>query len=417
VNPPQNKPSWKANLFVFFFALFVALLVTEVSLRIFAPHPLDKSLIEQYEYSKRFSENMQQHGTTMKVFDPLFHHSTYPNRTSEGELEGHPYRITTNNIGSRDHEDYFEAKPKNTFRVALTGDSFTVGLYVDDTETYAYYLMEKLKEASSGNKSWQLYNFANVSYSPLLYWQQYARTISKYHPDLLILAIDNSDLQDDYYYEQDANFDEQGNLLGFKDVHYSFFLGQVRNIGTPEERVQTLEKKMNSRWERFLNWGTSHLQMAVHIRDFLSRNNFKRGDIADDRLGHTREGVDWTAHWQRSAKYLQKTVQLAKKDGAQVLILFYPYPHQVNGTDWENRKQMGYEMGKVYDTPMRKWLADFAKKEGVDYLDTFDAFRQSGIHDFSFQGDPHYLPNGHQLLSRVLFEYLNTHYNQKTSKK
>lgn len=408
VKPP--KPTLLARLFLLLFAFVVTLLVVEAGLRIIAPHALDESLQAQLEHEEKNAAMMQQQSTVMKVFDPLFHHSTFPNRTMQGTLEDHPYRFTTNNKGFRWLEDFEEAKGKDVYRIALTGDSFTVGLYVDDMETYAFQVNAMLKQ-TAGKKNWQLYNFANVSYSPLLYWQQYSQIISKYHPDLLVLAIDNSDLQDDYYYEHDAIFDESGNLKGFKDEHYSFFLGQVRNIGTPEERVEAVKKKINSPLSNLWGWSLSHLQLAAHIRDFLNRSSFKPGDIESDRFGHCREGVDWSPHWERTAKYLDKTIQMAKKDGVEVLIVFYPYPHQVNGTDWPSRTMMGYKMGEIYGTPMRKWLADFALKEHVAFLDAFDDFRKSGIHDFTFKGDPHYLPNGHSILAQSVCGYLVSHYN------
>jgi hypothetical protein len=414
VEDPKKNSFWFLKFLVALFALILMLVVIEIVLCLYAPRPFTPTLQEQLDSAEKFNEKMKQQSTVMKVIDPLFHHSTYPNRSQEGQLEGHPYRFTANNEGCRATENYVEEKPKDFYRIALTGDSFTVGLYVDDKETYSYQLQKMLRQ-SPAEKTWQLYNFGNVSYSPLLYWQQYTHRISRFHPDLFIIAMDNSDIQDDFYYEQDAIFDSQGELQGFKDVHYSFFLGQVRDIGTPEERVITLKKKMASPWQSFLGWCTSHLQMGVYIRDYFERQGFKKGDIFTDRFGHNREGVDWSIHWQRTAKYLDKTVQAAKKDGVPVLILFYPYPHQVNGTDWPYRVSMGYELGKVYDTPMRQWLADFAKKEGVDYLDAFDEFRKSGIHNFSFHDDPHYLPNGHELLAKILFQYLTTHYNQKIS--
>lgn len=407
-------PVWFSKLLIFLLSLSISLCLFEFSLRCISPRPLDPPLEQQLDYAEKFYKKMQQHSTIMKVFDPLFHHSTSPNQTYEGELEGHPYRMTTNNEGCRSIENYSELKPDNVFRIALTGDSFTIGLYVDDSECYASQLQEMLKQKPF-SKRWQLYNFGNVSYSPLLYWQQYTQLISKFHPDLLIIAIDNSDLQDDYYYEHDAIFDVDGRLKGFKDVHYSFFLGQVRDIGTPFERVETLKRKMTAPLSRFLGWSTSHLQIAVRLRDMVNRHQFKKGDIETDRFGHMRDGVDWSEHWKRSSEYLNKTVQAARKDGVKVLILFYPYPHQVNGEDWPNRESMGFELGKIYDTPMRQWLLEFSKREEIDYLDAFEGFRKSGIRNFSFKGDPHYLPNGHKLLADILCEYLIHHYNNKAA--
>lgn len=393
-------------------SLLACLAVFEILLHVFAPRPLDTPLADQLANAIRDQERMEQRAMVTKMIDPLFHHANFPKQSWAGELEGHAYRITTNAQGDRSAEDFVTGPHPDTYRVGFMGDSFTLGLYVDDTETYPFQL-EAMLGAAPGAKKWQCWNFASISYSPMLYWQQYRHTIRNYQPDLLVIAIDNSDLQDDYYYEQDAIFDDQGELRGFHDVHYSFFLGQVRDIGTARERAEALQRRMSSTRERLSGWLTSSFQAAVLVRDLTRRNNIEPGNIASDRFGHCRPGVDWTEHWQRSTRYLTKTVRLAKADGVKVLILFYPYPHQVNGTDWPNgRVSFGFKMGKVYDTPMRGWLRDFARAEQVDFLDAFDAFRQSGIQNFSFKNDAHYLPSGHELLARTLCDHLVTRYNQ-----
>jgi hypothetical protein len=409
--PTPGPHGWSclAKLALLTLTLLIGFICLEVCLWLFAPKPLDPTLEEQLESAIQNRYHFEKQSTAMKMFDPLFHHSTFPHSRFSGELEGEGYITSINAQGFRGPGDFTEARAADMFRIAVLGDSFTFGLYVSDLEIWTARLAHHLKfdgERAPGGRRWEIQNFASVSYSPLIYWQLYRYKVKKYKPDLLLIAMDNSDLQDDYYYEKDAIFDERGDLKAFHDVHYSFFMGQVRTIGTPQERVEAIQRKLASPRERFYGWAKSRLQTGAHVRDFVDRNRFRPGDIDSDRLGHLREGVDWSAHWERTSKYLEKVIKLARADGVKVAILYYPYPHQVNGMDWSGRKSMGFKLGRTYDTPMREWLKSFAHSRDISFFDATQAFRDAGLSRFTYEGDPHYLPNGHDFLGKWLSQEL-----------
>jgi hypothetical protein len=76
--------------------------------------------------------------------------------------------LTTNSWGMRDRE-YERIPPPNTYRIALTGPSFVMGLGVADGEDFEWLLEERLNDENSGNPyaGYEILNFAVPGYSAI----------------------------------------------------------------------------------------------------------------------------------------------------------------------------------------------------------------------------------------------------------
>jgi hypothetical protein len=77
-------------------------------------------------------------------------------------------RITINRWGMRDR-DYTLAPPPNTYRIALTGPSFVMGLGVEDNEGFEWLLEDQLNWEHAGEPyaRYEILDFAVPGYSPL----------------------------------------------------------------------------------------------------------------------------------------------------------------------------------------------------------------------------------------------------------
>jgi hypothetical protein len=77
-------------------------------------------------------------------------------------------KLTTNRWGMRDR-DYEMTPPPNTYRVALTGPSFVMGLGVNDGEDFGWLLEEHLNGENTGSPyaGYEILNFAVPGYSPI----------------------------------------------------------------------------------------------------------------------------------------------------------------------------------------------------------------------------------------------------------
>lgn len=76
--------------------------------------------------------------------------------------------LTTNRWGMRDR-DYERIPPPNTYRIALTGPSFVMGLGVDDGEDFEWLLEERLNREHGGGQyaGYEILNFAVPGYSAI----------------------------------------------------------------------------------------------------------------------------------------------------------------------------------------------------------------------------------------------------------
>ncbi|HJQ14245.1 MAG TPA: hypothetical protein VJ830_05795 [Anaerolineales bacterium] len=77
-------------------------------------------------------------------------------------------RLSTNRWGMRDR-DYGQIPPPNTYRIALTGPSFVMGLGVSDGEDFEWLVEERLNRENAGERyaGYEILNFAVPGYSAL----------------------------------------------------------------------------------------------------------------------------------------------------------------------------------------------------------------------------------------------------------
>lgn len=93
----------------------------------------------------------------------------------------------TNSFGLRDKE-YEITKPKDTFRVAVIGDSFTMASGVEIEESYHSLLEEWLNKDARGI-NYQFINFGVGGYSLRQYWGVIRNKAYEYNPDLIMVGF------------------------------------------------------------------------------------------------------------------------------------------------------------------------------------------------------------------------------------
>ncbi len=84
------------------------------------------------------------------------------------------------------------AKPDNTYRVALLGDSMVEGLQVPIEKTFGQLLSKELK--TPDGKDVQILNFATSGYSTAQEYIQLKNQVMKYKPDLVLMGYDSRDI-------------------------------------------------------------------------------------------------------------------------------------------------------------------------------------------------------------------------------
>lgn len=101
----------------------------------------------------------------------------------------------TNSYGFRGHE-FSEIKPRNTFRIAFLGDSFTFGEGVRDTDTYAERTSMLLAEKHNPSPVvFESYNFGVGGYSFIHELFILEDIVLKMDPDLVVFKLDVGDFE------------------------------------------------------------------------------------------------------------------------------------------------------------------------------------------------------------------------------
>lgn len=97
-------------------------------------------------------------------------------------------QLTTNRWGMRDR-DYEQLPPPDTYRIALTGPSFVMGLGVNDGEDFEWLLEEHLNREHAGERytGYEILNFAVPGYSALQELMQMEQKGLSFQPDALFI--------------------------------------------------------------------------------------------------------------------------------------------------------------------------------------------------------------------------------------
>jgi lysophospholipase L1-like esterase len=382
------------RFFAVFCGLIFALLIFETVLRIWLPRKLDPYWHAELKNPTRLSD--RDVSSITRALDSECHHTHQRAfKREKMTFENYDSILSINSQGIRGKLEDISEKPTK-FRIAVLGDSFTFGYMVSDEFTFPAQLEQMLNSRDS-TETVEVLNFGVNSYSPLLMLQQYRKKVRKFNPDLVIVAVDNSDLQDDYNYSQEAIFDERGTLLGFDTMVFS-----QKHL----EALMLYDEELTSPSHRLKNLFTSRLHIAALMRDYLKKDNLWNGTIKTDRLGHLREHSDWRGHWNRSSDFLSQLITEIRSDKKAVCLVYYPYPLQVSDHAWKGRTDVGFKMGKMYDTPLREWLKVFSLQHQTAFLDTTEALKAKWSPACSFELDYHYKPAGYKILSESLADFL-----------
>lgn len=327
--------------------------------------------------------------------DPIIHHTFIPCGRGPLKTKEFTTHYSINSFGLRDHE-YQIPKGKGIFRILMLGDSFTEGYGVEIEDTFSKKVEAKIGfcKTEFGTK-YEVVNGGCASYSPLLEYLFLKEQGLKLEPDVVILNYDMSDIKDDYYYSQIAEFDNYGIPL--------------RVI---PEKFSCSENKVNNYLER-------HSFFYLSVKERLSKSYWEKarikyetqiGYVGDysDRYVFTRENTeDWKELWLLSQRYLLLIDNLLKEKGIKFVICVYPYGHQVNGYEWsEGRKVFGFNEGEIYSTRAFPLMEEFCMKQNIPFINMLASFKECKKRPLFNKFDGHFTSMGHELMAELIAEYL-----------
>jgi hypothetical protein len=106
----------------------------------------------------------------------------------------HRAPLSTNRWGMRDR-DYEQAKPANTYRIALLGASYEMGSGVADGKGFDALVEERLNREYAGNgyDRYEILNFAVGGYSVIQHVKLLEEKIAAFHPDAIFCTGHSGD--------------------------------------------------------------------------------------------------------------------------------------------------------------------------------------------------------------------------------
>jgi len=158
--------------------LFMGVVIGEIGLRV--------ARIEGYP---KIGDLVDSAPTHFHTADPNLGWKLKPGVSGEWNSEGASF-VQVNSEGLRDGE-HTKAKPPNTLRVAVLGDSFTEAIHVPVEQTFWSKLERKLGncEAVKGRKNVEVINFGVQGYGTAQELMMLRKKVWDYSPDIVILAF------------------------------------------------------------------------------------------------------------------------------------------------------------------------------------------------------------------------------------
>ncbi len=297
--------------------------------------------------------------------------------------------------------DYAEAKPANTVRIAVLGDSMIAALSVDEHETAVGILQAKLAERFP-ETNWEVINFG-VSGSST--WQEcivYQEEARKLDPDLVVCS----------FFTGNDLADNSTRLTSNPRIYFDFN-GEGELVKLPLSSGRAgLSRWLNTN-SRFYVWqkGAKKSLRAANTTSgppSLSPGHLIYASNPDENVKHA---------WSLAEAALGKLKSAVAADDREFMLFLMPNAADVYANVFEGvceaAKPRGFEMEQ--DLPTRR-LAEIAEASEIRFLSLVDRFRAAAPSSdcdleaewLFHKGRWHLDENGNRLVAECLFEELTT---------
>jgi hypothetical protein len=358
---------FSTNAVLLFISLTVAIALSEVFLRLYAPQAL---------------------GTWDLTRDGLTTH--VPNMTQY--VKTYDQTVSTNSFGMRDREHAVE-KAADVYRILLLGDSFMEAFQVRFEESFPHQLERVLNDSST-----RKVEVINASVSgwgtddELTYLVRYGRS---FRPDLILVAMTlHNDVSD--------------NLA---EEFHTFSGGQLyekprQEIPFPDYAVLKVKTYLASH---------SHLTQLFYKfwrQDYVDRAAASlRSHVVD--LIHQSPSDRVTMGWLMTERLLEKANSVAAGIGAKMAVFMIPLFIQVSDEGLAQFLQVqGLTREHINIDQPQQIMKRWGKEAGVLVIDLRPEFREwtKERGDTLFlENDGHWTTDGHRLAARIVSKQLMEH--------
>ncbi len=378
--PIANKPGagkqpnaaklkgWAVNLAVLLATFFVLFLVAEIVWRFALPNSVTPGYWPE--------EN--------KVYVPELKRMMYANVINlTKSTKEFSYTINTNENGFRDSHE--KEKQEGVVRVIGLGDSMTFGNTVEQNETYLYRLEEELNQFwdKEGYKV-EVINLGAGGFGTKEEEIALEKYGLGYEPDLVLVGFYINDFKDSLNYEKRE----------------------------PSEKSVFRVIFSKSRFANWVYWNIKISPAGSRIINKLGLNIDQQDEYEFEMALLDKERYDKDARLKESIGYVfssfKKIKKICDENGAKLVVVYVPSDYQIYPERLEKIKEIR-GMGNIQlDVDYaQKVLAGFFEKEGIEFADFSDEFRnEKDKTELYWYYDRHLNKNGYRHLAGLIFEKL-----------
>lgn len=323
--------------------------------------------------------------TGMFVLDEATQYRLTPGFKGIAQTTEYRTEIRINDAGLREDHDY-GSKQQNLFRILAIGDSFTMGVGVDASQTYIK-LQEQLVPAHAGR--YEVINGGVPGYSPgqsLAYLEKRGLALQ---PDLVVLS---------FFVGNDI-------IESYRQLPFYLVNGYLTN-GLPQEGVLPPSIKL------YLQ-GNSHLYQLVWPMLARVLHPSHAGEIGatvqDDFRAMYSDADDARSHdvWKAVESRIARFEALARAHGFAPVVAIVPEHKQVDAILWSAAiKSADARYSYRPDAPGVR-IAELCRQHKIPAIDLLDGIRNAGVVDpLYFDVDGHFTVTGNAVAARVLSGFL-----------
>jgi hypothetical protein len=317
-------------------------------------------------------------------------------------------RYEVNRLGFRGPEPTPVSRDKRGMghRVLLLGDSYTEGFGLSENETMAAQLQQNF--AQQKKSRWEFWNGGTLGFSPTIYTLYFDRFFLEHRPSFVLLNLDFSDLNDNAYYLEIADYDALGFPVAFppRDSFPKFALPYVYSNKSAVMRF------LHQEWNQWAAIERRHEIAAKMNRLVEGPPLISKEELQSFGQAHCHKPYEWMA---RSILRLRDRAGIV---GAKFGIHMYPPGAAVRSREsapqgmsfvraWDqrNRQDFSWVCGATTDFP--KIMERFAERNGIYFHSSFPLIlAHPQKESLYFTKDDHWNAEGVRLVSQELAKVL-----------
>lgn len=397
----SRRASFRQNLALVLFGLFLGLLLVESGLRL-------------VDFLARINPDAElaETGRFVQSNDALgWVHA--PNSGGRYRKICFDTQINFNAAGERDDAEHTQEKAAATYRIVFLGDSFTEALQVDLDETFP--------EQIEARMSWQApqYNYESINLGVTSYGtgQEYVMLQERglaYAPDLVVLAFFMNDVGDNWFAQAPGapqfDLDEAGNLYQVPDGE-----SPSRTISSAIER-QLPNRILYSLFGKLAiyEWLFDHMRdiPALHLK--LWQWGLTAANPVDGTLDlYLQEAPpELEKAFRLTTALIEATRDRAEEAGAQFLLVVIPAREQFTTNEEIQESYPWLDLSLYNFRQPQDQLAVFAEEHNINLVSLLGPLRahmeadQLDRTDLYLACDGHWTARSHQIAAQEISNWI-----------